>query len=214
MQEKLRGRPCYGGLDLSSKTDITAFVLFFPATNGNRAAVLPTFWIPEDTIAERFAKDKVPYPQWVKQGFIQTTPGNVIDQAFIRSEICRLKDQFDIREVGFDPWNANQLALDLTDDGLTMVEVRQGFKTMSPAMRELEKLLVGKELEHGGNPVLRWMFGNLAVKKDENDNIRPVKDKSTERIDGIVALINALARASLQEAAKPSKYETEGIVSV
>ena len=214
LEENLKGRPCYGGLDLSSKTDITAFVLFFPATNTNRAAVLPTFWIPEDTIAERFAKDKVPYPAWVKQGFIATTPGNVIDQAFIRTEICRLKDQFDIREIGFDPWNANQIALDLTDDGLTMVEVRQGFKTMSPAMRELEKLLVGRQLEHGGNPVLRWMFGNLAVKKDENDNIRPVKDKSTERIDGIVALVNALARAILQEAPKPSKYETEGIVSV
>ena len=116
--------------------------------------------------------------------------------------------------MGFDPWNANQLALDLTDDGLTMVEVRQGFKTLSPAMRELEKLLVGKELEHGGNPVLRWMFGNLAVKKDENDNIRPVKDKSTERIDGIVALLNALACAIVHVVPKKSKYETEELLSV
>ena len=211
--EKLTGRPCYGGLDLSSKTDITAFVLYFPATETEKAATLPTMWIPEETVNERFKKDKVPYPQWVKHGFIQTTPGNVIDQQFIRAEINRLKGKFDIREVGFDPWNANQIALDLTDDGITVAEVRQGFKTMSPAMKELQKLLVGKELEHGGNPVLRWMFGNMAVKKDENDNIRPVKDKSTERIDGIVAIINALARAILHED-QTSVYEDRGLLSL
>jgi len=210
---KLHGRPCYGGLDLSSKTDITAFVLYFPAYDGQRAAVLPTFWIPEESIADRFAKDKVPYPQWVRAGFLQTTPGSVIDQAFIRTEICRQMGLYDIKELGFDPWNANQIALDLTDDGITVAEVRQGFKTMSPAMKELQKLLVGQELEHGGNPVLRWMFGNLAVKKDENDNIRPVKDKSTEKIDGIVALVNALACAILHED-NTSIYEERGVLTV
>lgn len=211
--ERLAGRLCYGGLDLSSKTDITALALYFPATETEKAAVLPTMWIPEETVNERFKKDKVNYPAWVKHGFIKTTPGNVIDQQFIRAEINRLKGMFDIREIGFDPWNANQIAIDLIDDGITMVEVRQGFKTMSPAMKELQKLLVGKELEHGGNPVLRWMFGNLAVKQDENDNIRPVKDKSTERIDGIVALINALARAILHED-ETSVYQERGLLSL
>lgn len=211
--ENLRNRPCYGGLDLSSKTDITALVLYFPEHDGEKAAVLPTFWIPEDSVATRYQTDKVPYPQWVKSGFINTTPGNVIDYGFIRAEACRMMLMFDIVEIGFDPWNANQIALDLQDDGIEMIEVRQGFKTMSPAMRELERLIVGQELEHGGNPVLRWMFGNMAVKKDENDNIRPVKDKSTERIDGIVAFINALARAILREDSTPV-YEKGGVFSV
>lgn len=221
--EKLKGRGCYGGLDLSSKIDITALVLFFPASETERAAVLPLFWIPEATMKARVDRDKVPYDRWVKHGFVKTTPGNVIDQAFIRKTISGfnpdgapshcLRDDYDIQEIGFDPWNANQLALDLTDDGIVMAEVRQGFKTMSPAMKELERLLVGKELEHGGNPVLRWMFGNMAVKKDENDNVRPVKDQSTERIDGIVALVNAIARAILHEAPTKSKYETEDVIS-
>lgn len=222
--EKLKGHPCYGGLDLSSKTDITALLLVFPPHEDRRKwQALPTFWIPEESMKERVKKDKVSYDKWVKAGFIKTTPGNVIDYAFIRKTISGeseggphthcLRDDYDILEIGFDPWNATQLALDLADDGLTMVEVRQGFKTMSPAMKELEKLLKGCELEHGGNPVLRWMFGNMAVKKDENENIRPVKDKSTERIDGIVALINALARAIVHEDTIPV-YEKGGVFSV
>lgn len=211
--ENLTG-PCYGGLDLSSKTDLTAFVLVFPPHESRtKWAVLPTMWIPEDNVKGRAEKDKVPYISWVKSGFLKTTPGNVVDYGFIRQEIVRLRDRYDIKEIGFDPWNANQIALDLTDDGLTMVEVRQGFKTMSPAMKELEKLLFGKELEHGGNPVLRWMFGNMAVKKDENENIRPVKDKSTERIDGIVAMINALSCATLH-VEQESVYKTRGIISL
>lgn len=169
------------------------------------------------SMKKRVEKDKVAYDKWVKQGLIKTTPGNVIDYAFIRKEISGLsadgppahclRDDYDIREIGFDPWNAMQLAIDLIDDSIQMVEVRQGFKSMSPAMKELEKLLVGCELEHGGNPVLRWMFGNMAVKKDENENVRPMKDKSTERIDGIVALINAIARAMLQ----PNNQEEPGV---
>jgi phage terminase large subunit-like protein len=124
-----------------------------------------------------------------------------------------LRDHYDIQEIGFDPWNAMQTSLRLTDTGLTMAEVRQGYKSMSPAMKELEKLIEGKEFDHGGNPVARWMFGNLEVKQDENENVRPVKGKKTERIDGIVALINALARAILHED-KKSVYETRGISAI
>jgi phage terminase large subunit-like protein len=211
--ENLKG-PCYGGLDLSSKTDLTAFVLVFPPfENRTKWAVLPTLWIPQESVKQRAEKDKVPYLSWIKSGFIKTTSGNVVDYGFIRQEIVRLRDRYDIKEIGFDPWNANQIALDLSDDGLTMVEVRQGFKTMSPAMKELEKLIVGKELEHGGNPALRWMFGNMAVKKDENENIRPVKDKSTERIDGIVAMVNAICCAIVHADNTPV-YEKGGVFSV
>lgn len=201
VREKLKGRPCYGGLDLSTRYDLTSFCqLFPPAEDDPRWYALWDYWIPEENMKERVKRDKVPYDRWAKEGFIKTTPGNVIDYDFIKATIIRRRDEFEIREIGFDPWNANQIALQLADEGLEMVEVRQGFKSMSPAMKEIEGAIRGRLLTHGGNPVARWNFGNLIVKQDENENVRPVKDKKgTERIDGFVALINAMARAILQE---------------
>lgn len=209
--ERLKGRPCYGGLDLSSKIDMTAFVLLFPPDDINKKwIVLPRFWLPEDRIRERVEEDKVKYDVWAQQGYLKTTPGNVIDYAFIEKEIIDLRDMFDIQEIGYDPWNAMQTAIKLQDEGITMLEVRQGFKTMSPAMKEIEQLVRGKKLIHGGHPVLSWNVGNVQVKIDENENIRPVKGKGIERIDGIVALINAMARAIVYEN-KSSVYETRGV---
>lgn len=206
--EKLRGRPCYGGLDLSSKIDITAFVLLFPPDDINRKwIVLPWFWVPEDRVQERYETDKVPYPEWVQKGFLKTTPGNVIDYGFIEKEIVKLADIYDIQEIGFDPWNAMQTAVNLGNMGLTMVEVRQGFKSMSSPMKEIEQLSRGKKILHNGHPILRWNVGNVEVKTDENENIRPVKGKGIERIDGLVAMINAMARAMLnQPKTDVSKY--------
>lgn len=198
--EKLKGRKCYGGLDLSSSIDLTAYCLLFPPIPEDEPwRALWWFWIPEESMKARVERDKVPYDRWVKQGFIKTTPGNVIDNAFIRREVVASRDLYDIQEIGFDPWAALQLSLDLTDDGLTMAEVRQGYKSMSPAMKEIQKIIMAGQLAHGGNPVARWCFGNLEVKQDENENIRPVKGKSTQRIDGFVALVNAGARATLHE---------------
>lgn len=212
--ERLRGRPCYGGLDLSSKIDMTAFVLLFPPDDINRKwIVLPWFWVPEERVRERVETDKVPYDRWVKQGYLKTTPGNVIDYNFIEREIIELRDQFDIQQIGYDPWNAMQTAVNLEDEGLTMVEVRQGYKTMSPAMKEIEQLVRGKKLLHNKHPILRWNIGNVEVKMDENENIRPVKDKSKERIDGLVALINAMARAMLYED-KGSIYDKRGFITL
>jgi phage terminase large subunit-like protein len=205
--ERLAHRPCYGGLDLSSSIDLTAFALAFPPTDDDPLwRALWRFYIPEDNFKERVRRDGVAYDRWIKEGYIKTTPGNVVDYAFIREDIKRQRDLYDIREIGFDPWHALQLSIDLTDDGLTMAEVRQGYKTMSPAMKLLEKLILGQQIAHGGNPVARWNFSNLEVKIDENENIRPVKGKSIERIDGIVALIDALARAAVHEN-KTSVYE-------
>lgn len=212
--QRLEGRPCYGGLDLSSKIDLTAFVLLFPPDDINRKwAVLPWFWIPEDTIKERVHRDKVKYDEWMQQGFIHTTPGNVIDYAHIEKQIIELRDKFDIKEIGFDPWNAMQTAIHLGDAGLTMVEVRQGYKSMSPAMKEVEQLVLGKKLMHGGHPVLRWNIGNVEIKMDENENIRPIKGQNIERIDGLVATLNAMARAIVHED-KKSVYETRGMLSL
>lgn len=213
-EKKLYGRPCYGGLDLSSKIDMTAFVLLFPPDDINKKwIVLPRFWVPEDKVRERYETDKVPYPEWVQEGYLLTTPGNVIDYDFIEHEIITLRDRYDIQEIGYDPWNAMQTAVNLEDEGLTMVETRQGYKTMSPAMKEIEQLTMGKKLKHSGHPVLRWNVGNVQVKMDENENIRPVKGKGTERIDGLVALINAMARAMLHEDTT-SVYETRGVITV
>jgi len=212
--ERLRGRPCYGGLDLSSKIDLTAYVLLFPPDDINKKwIVLARFWIPEDRVQERVETDKVCYDRWVSQGYIKTTPGNVIDYNFIEKEIIDTAYLYDIRQTGFDPWNAMQTAVNLGNEGLTMVEVRQGFKSMSPPTKEIEQLVLGKKIIHDGNPVLRWNVGNVQVKMDENENIRPVKDKSTERIDGLVATVNAMARAMLS-VEKPSVYETRGLASV
>ena len=209
--EKLKGRKCYGGLDLSSKTDITAYALVFPPEEaGQKWEVLWKFWIPEENMKERVRKDHVPYDRWVREGFIKTTPGNAIDYDFIEKEVLKSRDDYDIQEIGYDPWNAYQVAQHLTDEGLVMVEIRQGMKSMSMPMKELETLILSKMIQHGGNPVARWMFGNLEVKMDENENIRPVKSKSTERIDGVVALINALARAIVHEE-HTSVYETRGV---
>lgn len=211
--DRLEGRKCYGGLDLSSKMDLTSFVLVFPPEEeGGQYEILPFFWIPEDGLEARVKRDYVPYDKWLKEGRIFSTPGNAIDYRFIQKTIINLRDIYEILEIGFDPWNAQQTATELMDEGLTMVEVRQGYKSMSPAMKDLEALLHSQRLAHGGHPILRWNFGNLEVKVDENDNIRPVKGKATDRIDGFVAMINAFARCINAED-PTSIYESRGVIS-
>jgi len=197
---RLRGRSCYGGIDLSSKIDMTAFVLLFPPDDINKKwIVLPTYWLPEDCIQERVEKDKVPYDIWAQQGFLKTTPGNAIDYAFIEEEVLEARDKYNILQIGYDPWNAMQTAIKLGNHGLTMVEVRQGYKSMSEAMKEIEQLVRGNKLIHNGHPILRWNAGNLEIKSNENDDVRPIKGKDIERTDGYVATINAMARAILYE---------------
>jgi phage terminase large subunit-like protein len=209
------GRVCYGGLDLSSKIDMTAFVLLFPPDEINlRWVILPWFWLPEDNIAERVEKDNVPYDQWVREGYLNTTPGNVIDYQFIEEHIIKLRDKYDIKEIGYDPWNAMQTAIRLEDAGLSVAEVRQGAKSMSPPMKEIEQLVMGKKMLHGGHPVLRWNVGNVEIKIDENENIRPVKGRGKERIDGLVAMINAMNRAMLVKEEKQTVYKKRGVLWV
>ena len=194
LPERLKGRACFGGLDLASTTDIAALTILFPDADGYE--VLPFFWIPEENMREREARDRVPYSTWVRQGFVAATPGNVIDYAAIRQKINALGGIYNIREIGHDPWNATQVALELDGDGFKMIPIRQGFQSMSPPTKELLRLVMAKKLTHGGNPVLRWMADNLAVKQSPEGNVKPDKDKSMAKIDGIVALIMAIDRAT------------------
>jgi len=205
----LEGRECYAGLDLASTTDVAALVLVFPPVEeGGPHEVLPFFWIPEEAVRERTARDKVPYEQWVDQGHVIATEGNVIDYRHILKRILELHKVYNIKEVAFDRWGAIQLVQDLEGEGLTVVPFGQGYASMSGPSKEMEKLVLGKHLAHGGNPVLRWMADNVMVKQDPSGNIKPDKGKSTEKIDGIVATIMALDRCIRHEAEEPSIYET------
>ena len=194
--EALKGRVCYGGLDLSSTTDITAFVLVFPPTaDDDKYYILPYFWIPEDNMDQRVRRDHVPYDVWQRQGFIQTTEGNVVHYGFIENFIERLGTEYNIREIAFDRWGAIQMVQNLEGMGFTVVAFGQGFKDMSPPTKEMMKLALEERIAHGGNPVLRWMMDNISVRTDPAGNVKPDKEKSTERIDGAVAAIMALDRA-------------------
>ena len=204
----LSGKECFGALDLASTTDIAALGLLF--RNGSRYSVLPYFWIPEENATRRERKDRVPYLTWAKQGFIELTPGNVIDYDLIRKRINELGDLFNIKEIAVDRWNAAQITTQLEGDGFTMVPFGQGFASMSSPTKELEAVVLGQRLAHGGNPVLRWMASNVAVKEDAAGNLKPDKEKSIEKIDGIVALIMALDRSS-RHGEKKSGYEERGI---
>ena len=200
----LIGRRCFGGLDLSSTIDITALALAFPAEDGSYDLVM-RFWVPEDRLHERSERDRVPYDAWARDGWLQVTPGNVVDYGFIREEIHRLADRYEIVELAYDPWNASKLAVELFGDGVPMVEFRQGYASMSPAAKEFERLVTAGLLRHGGHPVLRWMANNVTIRQDPAGNIKPDKERSREKIDGIVAAIMAIGRASVHNAA-PSPY--------
>ena len=198
--DSLKGRDCYAGLDLSSTGDITAFVLMFPPrTPEERYILLPYFWIPEDTIPIRVRRASVPYDVWHKQGYILATEGNVIHYDFIEKFIEDLGKQYHICEIAFDRWGAVQMTQDLEGMGFTVVPFGQGYKDMSPPTKEFYKLLMEGRIIHGGNPVMRWMAGNVVVDTDPAGNVKPTKAKSPEKIDGIVAAIMALDRCIRHE---------------
>lgn len=195
-EDELEGRVCYGGLDLSSTTDITAFVLVFPPLDEeDKYIILPFFWIPEDNLTLRVNRDHVPYDVWERQGYLQTTEGNVVHYGFIEQFIERLGERFNIREIAFDRWGAVQMVQNLEGMGFTVVPFGQGFKDMSPPTKELMKLVLEQKIAHGGHPVLRWNMDNIYIRTDPAGNIKADKEKSTEKIDGAVATIMALDRA-------------------
>ena len=215
-EDDLEGRVCYGGLDLSSTTDITAFVLVFPPLDeDDKYVLLPYFWVPEDTLDLRVRRDHVPYEVWERQGFLMTTEGNVVHYGYIEKFIEQLGERFNIREIAFDRWGAIQMVQNLEGMGFTVVPFGQGFKDMSPPTKELMKLVLEKKIAHGGHPVLRWMMDNIYIRTDPAGNIKADKEKSTEKIDGAIATIMGLDRAiRCGNDTKESVYDTRGLLFV
>ena len=235
--DALQNRPCFAGLDLSSTTDLTAFVLVFPPVAGeDYYTVKPFFFMPETNIERRKTRDHVDYAEWIRQRHIFATEGNIVDHEAVRAcisgvNVLELIDEkrkdgivqrlakwglppgglsslYKIQEIAVDRALADQIEVRLQDDGETVVRFGQGFLSMNAPTKDLEKLYLSKRINHGGNPVLRWMANNVAIRQDPAGNIKPDKERSTERIDGVVALVMALGRALVQQTAKRSIYET------
>ncbi len=215
-EDELEGRVCYGGLDLSSTTDITAFVLVFPPTDEeDKYSILPYFWVPEDTLDLRVRRDHVPYDLWERKGYLQTTEGNVVHYGYIEQFIESLGERFNIKEIAFDRWGAVQMVQNLKGMGFTVVPFGQGFKDMSPPTKELMKLVFEEKIAHGGHPVLRWNMDNIFIRTDPAGNIKADKEKSTEKIDGAIATIMALDRAiRCGSANTESVYDNRGILFI
>ncbi|MBY5006304.1 terminase large subunit [Streptococcus suis] len=212
--ENLKGRSCYAGLDLSSTSDITAFVLVFPPRfEEENYIVLPYFWLPEDTLELRCRRDHVLYDVWERQGYIKTSEGNVVHYGFIEKFIEDLSEIYHIKEIAYDRWNATQMVQNLEGMGLTLVPFGQGYKDMSPPSKELYKLMMEGKIQHGGHPVLKWMGQNVVMRQDPAGNIKPDKEKSVEKIDGIVALIMGLDRCIRHQTDEGSVYDERGILS-
>ena len=198
--KKLKGKECWGGLDLASTRDISALVLLFK--DDEKFLIVPYFFIPEDNAKKRSERDKVDYVTWIRDDHIIATSGDVADYNFIKEKIMELGMEYNLQSIAYDRWNASQLVIDLTNEGVPMEPFGQGFKSMSAPTKELEKVILGEQLIHNGNPVMTWMLSNIALQEDPAGNIKPNKSKSTEKIDGIVALIMSLG-----------EYMTEGNVS-
>ncbi len=210
----LEGVACHGGLDLATVNDLAALLWVFPQADGV-FDVVARFWCPKENAIKRERQHGVPYLAWAKQGYLVLTEGNRIDYNYIRQAVNEDAKRFKVVDIGIDPYNASHIEQQLREeDGLPMVEYRQGILSMNEPTKMLLRLLKGTELRHGGNPVLRWMASNLSAKTDAAGNIKPDKEKSAEKIDGIVALIMALGRSLLGEKPKKSVYGNRGIITI
>jgi len=202
----LKGRRCYVGMDLSSTKDLTALVAVFPDDDG--FDVLPAFFVPKDSIKERSTRDRVPYDQWARDGYLIPTPGNVVDYEAVRHTLKDWAAEFDLREIAFDPWNATDLVTRLSEqDGFKCVPMRQGFASLSSPTKSLEKAILSRTLRHDGNPVLRWCVSNVSVESDPAGNIKVSKKVSSERIDGVAALVMAVDVMERNNSQKTPHYE-------
>jgi phage terminase large subunit-like protein len=216
-EPQLANAVAYGGLDLASTSDLCALAWIFPDINGGFDAIW-RLWTPEDNVKALDKRTNGAASQWVKEGFLTATPGNVADYDYIQLQINRDREKFDVRGIAYDPWNSSQLVNDLVSDGAPMVKTRQGLVTLSAPTKELQRILLsGTEkvpmFRHGGNPAVRWQADNLAVAMDAAGNVKPDKGHSGDKIDAIAAAINAMSLVLALEPKKVSKYEREELVN-
>lgn len=202
--ERLRGLKCYGGLDLSTTTDLTAFVLIFPPQEGlDDWVALFWAWRPEDTVTEAEQRDHVPYRDWARAGFLTLCPGDMIDFSMVEETISDAAKLYRLETLGVDPYLSRTLTQRLNQAGpdkpeIDVIEIPQTMMSMSPAMKELERLIRGHEMLHVHNTCARWCFGNVRCAVDGNENMKPMKNRSIGRIDIAVAWIIAMATAMVK----------------
>lgn len=220
LHEAFRGAEAWGGVDLASVSDLTALCWLLPRDSVDHLghdvtsyrAIFHT-WAPEAALEELDKRTADAASLWVKQGYLQLTPGDVTDYDYIREQILSDLDFYDVRSVGFDPYNATHLTNDLVAAGAPMVKVRQGFITLSPPLKEVKRLIrIGRAatpmIEHGGNPVVRWAVDNLAVATDAADNVKPDKANAGDKIDPISALVTAMSEALTRSQVARSSYSS------
>ena len=212
--KKLEGRDCFAGLDLASTRDLSALVLVFPDEENN-FDVVPFLFVPEAKVEQRTGGDGVDYRAWVEQGYIIKTGGNVQDYNFIQAKFLELSEKFNIVSCAFDRWNSSQLVINLINEGAKMNPIGMGFVSQSAPTKWLEALVLDKKINHSGNPVLRWMMSNVTLQTDAAGNIKINKGKSKDKIDGIAALIMALAEyMNTLEDGGDSIYEDRGLLFI
>jgi phage terminase large subunit-like protein len=241
--EELKGKPCYGGLDLAKSIDTSCLALAFPFKKQAWAVIEETedgdeiitykqelkagetgeltyldalkfkyfFWVPRDNAEERTRRDAVPYIDWIREEYIEATPGNVTDYNWIKARILRIAEQHQLKSIAYDRYNASTLVNDLMEEGVSMAPFGQGFVSMGAPTSHFERMVLGGLIEHDGNPVMRWMMGNIEIKRDPAGNIKIDKDKSSEKVDGPVATVMAIGEWVTNKD-ENSAYEDRGIL--
>ena len=193
LEDDLKGRPCFAGLDLASTDDICSLVLLFPPLEpGEKYKVLCRFWCPEATVSLRSRRDRLKYDKWVDSGAMIATPGERMDNRTVKDQLWADAEKFDLQLAGIDRWNGTQLVLEMEEEGFPLKPYGQGYGSMNEPSKQLERFILGRELEHGGNPVLRWMVGNCSVEKNSAEDIKPSKKHSKDKIDGVVGLVMSI----------------------
>jgi phage terminase large subunit-like protein len=208
--DDFKGRSCFIAVDLASKIDIAAIAILFPPENGGKWAAFCKYYLPEDVINEG---NNSRYKAWHAEGWITATPGNITDFSYIEEDLKDLRSMFEIKEVPYDPFQATQFSIRMNEEGFPMVEYGSTVRNFSEPMKELEKMIIGRQIEFNMDPVLMWMFGNVVATLNKKDNIFPNKERPENKIDGVVSIIMALGRAILNQS-ESDGYITGNIITL
>jgi phage terminase large subunit-like protein len=212
LTDGLAAKPCYAGLDLSTTTDMSALVLYWP----HDGAVLPFFWLPADGLLDRDRKEGGHYRTWRDAGLLETTPGKAINFKAIIRRLAEIDTEYDMKAVAYDRAFIKTFQAQCEEEGikLPLVEYGQGYVSMSPAVQILEAAVLDKRLRHGGHPILRWQVGNAAIEMDPAGNRKVSKKRAIGHVDGLIALLMAVGQASRTPPPKKSVYATRGVLSL